>query len=95
MAKRKPNGQDSAVDPAEAVTPLLAYAMRQVFRDHAARVSEGKLGSCERDSMFFLVFLILLGSHSNLAFVMGEGEQEEIGVAIHLYGHMATLSPAL
>jgi hypothetical protein len=61
MAKRKPNGQDSAVDPAEAVMPLLARAMRQVFRDYAARVSKGKLGFCEGDSMFFLVFFILLG----------------------------------
>jgi hypothetical protein len=61
MAKRESNGQDSSVDPAETIQPLLAQAMRQIFRDHPAWVSKGELGLCEGDSVFALVFFILLG----------------------------------
>jgi hypothetical protein len=34
--------------------------MRQIFRDYAARVSEGELGFSEGDAMFVLVVFILL-----------------------------------
>lgn len=60
MAKRESNSQDSAVDPAETIQPPLAQAMRQIFRDHAVWVSKGELGLCEGDSVFALVFFILL-----------------------------------
>src|SRR5437588_6501431 len=34
--------------------------MREVFRDHAARISKGELGFCERGSVLLLVLPILL-----------------------------------
>jgi hypothetical protein len=61
MAKRESNGQDSTVDPTETVQPLLARAMRQIFRDHAAWVGKCELGLCEGDPVFAFVFFILLG----------------------------------
>jgi hypothetical protein len=57
--KGEPHGQNSAVDPAETVMPLLVRAMGEIFCNDAAQISKGELGHCERDAVLLLVFLIL------------------------------------
>jgi len=59
-AERETDRHYAALDPTEAVVPVLARAVRQILRDHTAWISEGELRQRKGDAVFPLVFSILL-----------------------------------
>jgi len=52
---REPDRQDAAFHPPEAVVPLLAAAVRTVFRQHAVGIRKGKLRHGERNVVLVLI----------------------------------------
>jgi hypothetical protein len=56
----EPDSHHAAIDPAETVIPLFARAVREVFRDHAARIRERELRPREPDAVLPLVLLVLV-----------------------------------
>jgi hypothetical protein len=60
FAVSEPYGHDAIPHFSETVVPLLGLAVADILCNHTTRVSECILCQSEWNSMFFLIFLVLL-----------------------------------